>query len=253
MEINKTVIIPILNGEHFIDRALNSILFQSIPLDEILIINDGSFDKTEEKILDWKKKLPINYHKNKVNMGVPYSLRKGISITNSDLIFRLDIDDEWNSNHVENLLKLVHKDKKAVLFASRANFYNQQNKLIKCSKFLSNRNIRRDLKWDNPIVHSSVAFRKEDYLKTIGYSNFKYAHDYSLFIELLNIGKLSFSEDPSVKYYFYNNSLSHKYPKESLIERLKNQWKAIYIFAKVDIFYSLKILPIIIFRTIFKI
>lgn len=252
MEINTTVIIPVLNGEHFIDRALNSILFQSIPLDEILIINDGSFDKTEEKVLDWKNKLPINYYKNKLNMGVPFSLRKGISMTNADLIFRLDIDDEWNSNHVENLLKLVHKDKNAVLFASRANFYNKQNKLIKQSQLLLNHTIRKDLQWDNPIVHSSVAFRKEDYFKTIGYSNFKYAHDYSLFIELLNIGKLSFSKEASVNYYFYENSLSHKSPKESLMERLKNQWRAIHIFAKIDIFYSLKIIPILILRAIFK-
>ena len=97
-------------------------------------------------------------------MGVPFSLRRGISLSKGDIIFRLDCDDEWKKNHVKNILFLISKDKNAVLFASRAcyKFPLKRKKII--SKTLSNKTIRKDLMWDNPIVHSSVAFRKEDYL-----------------------------------------------------------------------------------------
>ena len=82
--------------------------------------------------------------------------------------------------------------------------------------------------------------------------NYKVAHDYGLFIELLRIGELSFSKKVSVNYYVNNNSLSKRNNKESLKERLINQWRAIYLFKSESKLLALKILPILLIRTIFK-
>ena len=245
-----SVIIPVFNGEKYLERAFFSILNQSCKIDEVIILNDGSYDNSKKIIFNWKNKLPIRYYENNKNMGVPFSLRKAIYFSEGDIIFRLDSDDEWKKNHVKNILFLISRDKKAALFASRACYkYPLKRKKI-ISRTLSNETIRKDLMWDNPIVHSSVAFRKEDYFKTSGYMNYKVAHDYSLFIELLNVGKLSFSEKISVNYYIHQNSLSRKKIKQSLSERFMNQWKALFLFKSQHKLYALKVLPILLIRTI---
>jgi len=247
-----SVIIPIFNSEKYLQRSLKSIFKQSFKVHEVIIIDDGSCDNSKKIVFNWMNKLPISYYKNDRNMGVPFSLRKGICLSKGDIIFRLDSDDEWRKNHVKNIYTLINKNKNSVLFASRASYKYPSKKEILISKILSSKTIKKDLMWDNPIVHSTVAFRKEDYLKTCGYMNYKIAHDYGLFIELLRLGELSFSKNVSVNYYVNNNSLSKKNNKESLKERLLNQWRAIYLFKSESKLLALKIIPILLIRTIFK-
>jgi len=249
----KTVIIPVFNGEKYLDRALHSILIQTLKIDEVIIINDASTDMTKDIIKKWFRYLPIKYYENKLNMGVPYSLRKAIKNTKAEFIFRLDCDDAWKNDHVENLNKLFNKDSESVLYASKTEYFSKNRGIFYTSKTLSNNDIRSLLMWDNPIVHSSVAFRKKDYLKTKGYrKDFKYTHDYALFIDLMRIGKLSFSDKVSVEYYVYENSLSHKEPKKCLLERFNNQWKALFLFGFTDIFHSLKVFPILFLRSLIR-
>ena len=252
--VNKiSVIIPVFNGEKYLNRALFSILNQSYKVDEVLIINDGSEDNSKKIILNWKKKLPIAFYENNKNMGVPFSLRKGIYLSKGNIIFRLDCDDEWKKNHVKNIMSLIKKNDSSVLFASRANYKFPKKRIVQKSKILSNKKIRKDLMWDNPIVHSSVAFRKEDYFMTIGYSNLRCAHDYSLFIELLKIGQFTFSNKLSVNYYVNENSLSRRNLKESLNDRFENQWRALYLFNKENKLYAFRVFLILIFRKAFSI
>ena len=246
-----SIIIPVFNGEKTLERALKSILNQNIKPDEVLIINDASIDKTNSIVENWLDKLPINYHTNKFNMGVSYSLRKGILLSKGEIILRLDADDEWGKDHLKSLLYLIEKNKNSKLFASMAEYIEVDNNNIKSSEVLSDENIREKLLWDNPIVHSSIAFFKEDYLKTNGYCNYKIAHDYSLYLELLKQGELSFHKQTTVKYYIYSNSLSRNRAKNlSRKERYLNQLKAIYFFGKRYKIKSSLILPIILIRLI---
>jgi len=249
--INKiSVLIPVFNAEKYIERSLISIFNQSYQVDEVLIINDGSNDNSKKIISSWKKKLPIIYFENAKNMGVPFSLRKGIALCKGDIVFRIDSDDEWKENHVKNILLLMQRKKEAVLFASRAYYKFPEDGKFQISKIISNKTIRKNLMWDNPIVHSTIAFRKEDYFKTCGYMSYKYAHDYSLFIELLKVGQLSFSDKITVNYYVSENSLSRINPKECLRERFINQWRALFLYGSYYKIFALKVLPILIIRTL---
>ena len=241
MKNNISVVIPVFNGEKYLERTLFSIFNQSYKVDEVLFINDGSDDNSKQIIFNWKKKLPIVYYENNKNMGVPFSLRKGISLSKGDIIFRLDCDDEWKKNHVRNLMNIIDKNKTSVLFASRAYYKFPKKRCFYKSKILSNKTIRKDLMWDNPIVHSTVAFRKEDYFQTIGYSNLLCAHDYSLFIELLNIGRFTFSNKLTVNYYVNEDSLSRRKLKECLHERFINQWKALFLFYSESKIFAVKV------------
>lgn len=92
-----SVIIPVYNGEHFIQEAVDNILSQKYPALEIIIINDGSTDRTEAII----EKLPadIRYF-TQDNNGPAAARNKGIRDASGEFIVFLDADDLWPENNL---------------------------------------------------------------------------------------------------------------------------------------------------------
>ena len=252
--INKKIsaILPVYNSEKTLDRCLRSIYRQEHKLDEIVIVDNGSNDNTKNIINLWQENLPIKYFKNERNMGLSFSLRRAINECEGELLLRIDSDDEWESNHIQEIIKLSKKNN-AVLFATRSQYLTEESKLIHYTKFLSNDSVRKILMWDNPFVHSSIAFKKSDYFLTSGYSDNSYAQDYALYIELLKKGELAFSDKITVSYFVNSGSLSRLNIKASKNARFRYQLRSIIYFWKKHPFEALKILPILIIRMIFLI
>ena len=94
-----SIIIPIYNEEKFIGRCLRSLLNQSLSQEdyEIILINDGSLDKTKYAIELFEGGI-IRVINNDKNEGLPYSLNKGIINSNGKFIVRVDGDDYVNHN-----------------------------------------------------------------------------------------------------------------------------------------------------------
>lgn len=84
------VIIPTYNRVHFLVQALESVLNQSRPPDEILVVDDGSTDATAEALVEYKSR--IQYLR-KPNGGLPSALNYGLAATNADYVGILDDDD----------------------------------------------------------------------------------------------------------------------------------------------------------------
>ena len=99
--MNKTVsvIIPCYNGERFIDRCLKSVVLQDYPYSEIIIVNDGSTDKSEDKILLWKNKLEETgrslIYVRQENKGPAAAVNTGLKYVSGEYISLLDVDDEY--------------------------------------------------------------------------------------------------------------------------------------------------------------
>lgn len=91
------------NGECFLAEQLYSILDQNVPVDEIVICDDGSTDKTLQ-IIDrfiQKNKAPIKCIRNSRNLGYTKNFEKAICLCAGDIILLADQDDIWMSNKVE--------------------------------------------------------------------------------------------------------------------------------------------------------
>ena len=94
-----SIIIPCFNGERFIDRCLHSIEIQDYPHIEVVVVNDGSIDQSESKILEWKevlenKKISLIYIKQK-NQGIGSAINTGLKYISGEYLLLLDIDDEY--------------------------------------------------------------------------------------------------------------------------------------------------------------
>lgn len=87
-----SVIIPVYNGEKFIARAIDSVLKQTLPADEIIVINDGSKDGTEKILEQYAGKI---MHKTIPNGGVSNARNEGIAMSHGQWVAFLDADDIW--------------------------------------------------------------------------------------------------------------------------------------------------------------
>ena len=85
-KISISVIVPVYNQQQFIGRCIRSLLDQSLDRNtyEIIIVNDGSKDKTEKILKSLKKEITLL--NNKKNKGLPYSLNKIIKFSKGRFI-----------------------------------------------------------------------------------------------------------------------------------------------------------------------
>ena len=111
-------IIPLYNKEAAIERAITSVLAQTVATD-LLIINDGSTDASLSIASEFKSESVIIISQE--NKGVSNARNKGISYAKSnnyDCILFLDADDYWETNHVEELTKTILKFPNTTVFAN---------------------------------------------------------------------------------------------------------------------------------------
>lgn len=104
-----SVIMPVYNGEEYIKQAIDSILNQTINNFELIIINDGSTDCTEDIIMSYNDKR-IRYIKNDANLKLIKTLNKGISIAKGDYISRMDADDIAVNNLFQKQIEVFKND-----------------------------------------------------------------------------------------------------------------------------------------------
>lgn len=97
-----SIIIPLYNKQNFIENTIKSVLSQSFNDYEVLIINDGSTDKSEEKVLKFKDTRIKYFYKE--NGGVSATRNFGIEKARSNYITFIDADDIW----YKDFLKTIH-------------------------------------------------------------------------------------------------------------------------------------------------
>ncbi|WP_297095229.1 glycosyltransferase [uncultured Draconibacterium sp.] len=126
-----SVCIPTYNGEQFIREQLDSILNQTQVVDEIIISDDSSSDRTVEVIQSYNNHKIKLFEKQKFSSPI-FNLEFALKQTKGDYIFLADQDDIWMPNKVEVLVKELAKCK---LVVSNGEVINQAGEMIAPSLF----------------------------------------------------------------------------------------------------------------------
>ena len=102
-----SVIVPVYNGERFLAEAIQSVLDQTLPPDEIIVVDDGSTDGTAAIVagLALNSQVPI-YYVYQENRGPSVARNTGMQIASGVLVAFLDADDLWLPDKLEQ--QLVH-------------------------------------------------------------------------------------------------------------------------------------------------
>lgn len=102
-----SIIIPVFNKETFVAKTIKSVLSQTFADFEIIIINDGSTDKSEAEILAIADERILYFSKE--NEGVAVARNFGISKASANYICFLDADDYWFPNFLETMNQYIQK------------------------------------------------------------------------------------------------------------------------------------------------
>ncbi|MDD2614075.1 MAG: glycosyltransferase family A protein [Methanosarcina sp.] len=107
---------PLYNKEPHIKRALYSVISQKVQDFEIVVVNDGSTDKSADIVKSFSDaRIRLINQKNR---GVSVARNRGIDEAKAELIAFLDADDEWMPNYLETILRLREKYPDAGLYAT---------------------------------------------------------------------------------------------------------------------------------------
>ena len=109
-----SVIIPTYNRAHLIGRSIQSVLTQTYEDFELIIVDDGSTDNTEEIVMAFNDHR-ISYLKQSSNRGVSAARNIGIKAARGSYIAFQDSDDEWLPQKLEKQVALFEEDKKGDL------------------------------------------------------------------------------------------------------------------------------------------
>tara|TARA_B100001250_G_C19640538_1_gene718063 strand:- start:332 stop:988 length:657 start_codon:yes stop_codon:yes gene_type:complete len=166
-----------------LDLAIKSILEQTYRNFELLIMDDGSKDNTNNILQKYSKKdNRVKIHKNDSNLGLTKSLNQLITLSNGEYIARQDADDYSTSERLQIQLEYIKRtDVDAV--TSRARIISNEKKIPGLSFFIP---LKISSKYKNPFIHGTLLIKKKVINEIGNYNeNFLYAQDYKLFIDLL--------------------------------------------------------------------
>jgi glycosyltransferase involved in cell wall biosynthesis len=208
------------NGEKYIKEQLESILNQSLSIDEIVICDDGSNDKTiaiiEQIQLEYPNK--ISLHKNEINLGSTKNFEKAIIICSGDFIFLSDQDDLWKTNKVEKVVQFFldnpstevvftngglindksEKNSSHTLWDSVFFMENQLEKPINLFKLIRSKR--------NMVTGATLCIKKEIKDLILPFPDVKkYYHDEWIAIIIASRKKLKYISDELISYRIHSN------------------------------------------------
>lgn len=217
--IEISVIMYVYNNGNCIKHAIESILSQTFPLFELIIINDASNDNSKN-IIDSYDDRRISLVNNNENIGKYKSINHGVDISKGKYIAIMEADIIAFPKRLQIQYDYLEKNKNVLAIGSSAENYDGN---LKKSIPYSYEDILFSLLSDNKVFHSSLFVRIEKLRDVGNYNeNFKDSSDYDLICKLAVTGKIENLNIPLIKYIRHEINLSNMY-------NCKHQTEAYYI------------------------
>lgn len=228
------------NGQKYIRQQLNSILNQSVMVDEICIVDDCSTDETLRIIEEYKSSQFIII-RNKKNMGYVKSFERSIEASSGDIIILSDQDDVWSLNKVEKLLHYYKNNPKVKVICHAAIVVDRDNVPILGLDinykpgFYGKYSLARE--FVKPRFFGCVcSFHSSLKLTYLPFNDYVYTHDHWLSINGFLSGGFLVVPDRLINYRRHTGALT-KHKPDPIIERLANRYKflcmvVIYFYRK---------------------
>ena len=123
-----SVVIPLYNKEKHITRAIDSVLEQEYKNFELIVVDDGSTDKSATIV--------NNYNDSRIkliqqtNMGEGAARNVGIALSNCDYIAFLDADDAWHKNFLIEIINMITIEPNSIIYATYFNTKEPNGDLV---------------------------------------------------------------------------------------------------------------------------
>ena len=200
-----SIIIPAYNAEKYINECIDSILKnskESLNQTEIIVINDGSTDRTLKKLEKYKENNIIHVYTTK-NQGVSAARNYGIKLAKGDWITFIDADDKVTEGFVDQNINELNNSALLKTTISTNNYNNQ----IKDKTTISIQHLLSKLTYGEMPAFIFSYFFKKDIVKQIHFNkNIHFMEDSLFLIEYLNKTKEKYNVETNLASYLYNNN-----------------------------------------------
>ena len=127
------------NGADFVIEQLDSIMKQTMPVNEVIIRDDKTKDDTVERINQYITENHfeniISIKENDVNLGYASNFMEALNNTTGDLIFFCDQDDKWPNNRIKEMTDLMEKHSEIKLLASEFSCFSDSDDALSVPKW----------------------------------------------------------------------------------------------------------------------
>lgn len=227
-----SVLLPSYNRSKFIAQSVESVLNQTWENLELIIVDDGSSDNTEEVVSVIRDKdSRVVYLKNEKNLGLQKSLNKGLAFARGKYIARIDDQDRWiDVDKLSKQVNFLEDNIDYVLVGTGVVVEDLNGEEI--FRFLNperDSDIRQNLLLRNCFAHSSVVFDRESAVAFGGYDE-DVLEDHRLWLQLGTVGKMFNLPDYSLLYVKDTASASHS-SKAALMKKnlpMIKEYKSFY-------------------------
>ncbi len=217
-----TILLPVFNASDFLLRSLENLGEIAGSEDEILVINDGSTDLTQE-ILErcQRNDKRINVY-NREHQGLVRSLNFGIANARNEFIARADVDDYYEIDRID--VQVMFLEENPEIHAVFSDFEMVDISGASLGKFpsaISPALTTFSLVSSQRTAHPSVMYRKSAVLDAGGYSEEDFpAEDLALWLRLIEKGKIASIPQQFLKYTVHKNSITSSHRNSMLAKSL---------------------------------
>lgn len=237
-----SIIVPIYNSEKYLSRCLNSIANQTNTDFELVLINDGSTDNSEDIILDFQKNhknLKVVYKKIP-NGGQGAARELGVSLCSSKYICFVDSDDYIENDYIESFAKVINEYHPDLVCSNYFIDSEKKYDVINYGNRLLNKDdIKKEIypvliqtnryEYFLPALWAK-AFKKEIYFKNVCHKNIKIGEDIAVFIPTFLDSQKVYLLEKNLYHYMSNSDSIMKIKKPrsyddviNLYEHLKDK------------------------------
>lgn len=219
-----SIVLPVYNGEKFLRTSIESCQKQTFTNWELLVIDDGSTDKSAEIVKEYEKQdSRIHYYKNEVNLKLPKTLNRGFSFAKGNYLTWTSDDNYYYPQAIEKMVKALKERQSEFVFAE-CSIINEEGKEI--STITAPHDYKHAI-WDYDFVGACFMYSRKVY-ETIGEydPNLFLCEDYDYWLRIFSKFPVTYLDEQLYAYRRHDKALSvtHKNGQYEMLEKvlLKN-------------------------------
>lgn len=209
-----SVVIPARNAARYLPAALESLAAQTFRDFEIVVVDNGSTDRTAEILRRWTEREPRLRLLSIARPGLAAALNHGIEAARAPLIARLDADDIALPDRLMRQAQAFAEQPELGLLGSAVDLIDQRGRKIgERHRPLSDGDLRRFQRDGSGFVQSTVMFRREAFDRAGGYRRgLNCVEDYDLWLRMSEVTQIANLPDILVRYRIHRASMSSRLP-----------------------------------------
>ncbi len=124
-----SAIIPVYNGDSYVSEAIDSVLHQTYSPLELIVVDDGSTDRTREVLKPYVRNGDLEYF-HQEHEGQPAAQNRGADASNGSYLAFLDADDLWENEKIERQMERIFEQKDVRVVFSNGWIVNEENRRV---------------------------------------------------------------------------------------------------------------------------